>query len=258
MFESLIDSKLFFTLVSVNFLAYSIPAWIVIIVRMLARKVSRIELAVLGIFVTLYLLEVIQLVVDGGWRRNELWGFPRYFGVFAPFLWLWTAKCVSDLWNLPKLPVARILCRIALIAALAWVFIVQNIESFRMFYSEGARADVRLAASRISEVIRRDYAGPSRQAGEKYVGAEYFTTRRPVVFGHYGAAAWMVRGQAEGAIEGRVPSICPYPDDYLFIRVGSGYGAIETVDSKVYDYVKSVQGLGYEWRLFRRKTTPHN
>lgn len=239
-----------------HFLIYALPAWAVLLVRLAMGRMGRRELGLFAIFTGALLLEGLQLAVDGfSFFDGEAWGFPRYFGVFAPLLWLWAAWSLAALWNVSS-GWRRGLVRSAVVVALGWVFISQGVMSLEAFYRKGARHDALVAAERIAPTIRDDYRGPKRQAESKRILAEYFTTRRPVVFGDFAAAAWMVRGQSEGAIQGR--GLCPYPDDYLFIRVGSGYGGMNTVDSRLYDYVRSVRGgLGAEWRLFRRKTTPH-
>ena len=116
-----------------------------------------------------------------------------------------------------------------------------------------ALADVLVAAKRAAKVIKADYRGPARQEKRIYSAHEYYTTRRPVVFSNFAAVAWLLRGQSEGAEA--ASGWCPYPDDYLFIRVGSGYGRIGKVDPEQYDFVGRIGGVGTEWRLFRRKTT---
>ena len=78
----------------------------------------------------------------------------------------------------------------------------------------GVGALALVAARRITPVILADYKGPRRQSETRRTLAEYFTSRRPVVFGDFSAAAWMVRGQSEGALQGR--GLCPYDEDYIF------------------------------------------
>ena len=239
-----------------HFLCYSLPAWCVLIVRAASGRFSRKEWGLFFVFVGCIGLEILQLAVDGfKFFGKETWGVPRYFGVFAPLLWLWAAYALSEMWGRAKGWLC-IALRCVIVVAFLWLVSTQDFDGLYEIYHKGARYDAVVAAERISGTIRRDYAGPARQKEAKPQMHEYFTTRRPVVFGDFAAAAWMVRGQSEGAIQGR--GLCPYPDDYLFIRVGSGYGGMNTVDSRLYDYVRSVRGgLGAEWRLFRRKTTPH-
>lgn len=240
-----------------HFLCYSLPAWCVLLVRAVSGRFSRREWALFALFAGFLVLEFVQLAVDGfKFLGDETLGVPRYFGVFAPLLWIWAAYALSEMWGWCKTLWRRIALRCGIVAALVWVVATQDINGLYALYRKGARWDAAVAAERVSWVIRRDYAGPRRQGTVRREMHEYFTTRRPVVFGDFSAAAWKIRGQSEGAIQGE--GRCPYPDDYLFVRVGSGYGKIETIDARQYDYVTSIRGgLDTEWRLFRRKTTPH-
>lgn len=263
-FDTFMGTQLGIALAGAHYLWFSLPAWLILLVRLVSGKFTKREGLVLGSFCVFTLLEVIQLSADSSFFKHELWGMTRYFGVFAPFLWLWFAKALSELWagDYPKfVPAPKVVCwvvgRLAVCAVFAWIFVTQGYEPISNELMHGAGRDSMVAARKIAKVIRRDYAGPARQAERKTSLKEYFTSRRPVVFGNFSAAAWALRGQSEGAVEGRRKSPCPYKDDYLFIRAGSGYGDLETVDAKTYDIIAKVSGLGTEWRLFRRKTTPH-
>lgn len=242
-------------LAGAHFIVYALPAWAIVLVRLATGRAGRGEHILFAFFAGALLLEMLQLGVDGfQFSGSKTWGLPRYFGVFAPLLWIWLAFALSRAWNAFAGNKWRIAVRGAIVACLVWVLACQNIMALRRFYCSGARHDAVVAARRIAPVIRADYKGPARQPVRKTTLAEYCSTRRPVVFGDFSAAAWMVRGQSEGALQGK--GLCPYPDDYLFIRVGSGYGGQNIVDSRKYDYVCSVRGgLGTEWRLFRRKQT---
>ena len=251
-----IGSPIPLAVVGAHFLFYSLLAWCVLLARAVSGRFSVLEWMLFALFGGCLILESIQLAV-GGFRLfgEETWGFSRYFGVFAPLLWVWAAYAVAEIWSYAH-GWRRMAARGGVAAALLWIFVSQNLCSVSAFYNDGARYDAVVAAKRIERTIRCDYAGPRRQKKAKRTLREYYTTLRPVVFGDFAAAAWQVRGQSEGALQGE--GKCPYPDDYLFVRVGSGYGGIETVDTRLYDYVRSVRGgLGSEWRLFRRKTTPH-
>lgn len=246
-------------LIGAHYVPFAAIGWGVFAVRAVRRRCSAREWLLFGVFSIAIAVEGVQLFAD---RRDffngDTWGLPRYFGVFAPLLWMWTAWAASAIWNAVRNPYAKWTLRTLVALSLAWIFVSQNIMTIADVYRSGAHPDAAIAAKRIAEVIRSDYAGPARQERPRRVMGEYFTTRRPVVFSDFAAAAWEVRGQSEGAIQST--GLCPYPDDYLFIRVGSGYGNIETVDSTKYDYVTTVRGqdeLGTKWRLFRRKTTPH-
>lgn len=245
--------------VGAHYLPFALVAWIALIARIIAGRFTWREWLLFGTFMVALGLETLQLTADrSDFFNGDTWGLPRYFGVFAPLLWIWTAWALTSVWNAFKNPYAKWTLRVLAIGALGWVLIVQNIMAISDVYRIGSYPDAQIAAKRIAKVIQEDYTGPERQEKPRRVMGEYITTRRPVVFSDFAAAAWEVRGQSEGAIQST--GICPYPDDYLFIRVGSGYGNIERVDSKLYDYVTTVQGqeeLGTKWRLFRRKTTPH-
>lgn len=255
-FDFFMGTPIPLAIVGSHFLCYSLLAWCVLLVRALSGHFSAREWMLLALFSGCIVLEVVQLAVAGfRFCGSKTWGVPRWFGVFAPLLWAWAAYALSEMWG-RFAGWRRVVMRCGIVSALTWVALSQNVNGIHSFYREGARWDAVVAARRIARTISSDYAGPSRQKRARRRLHEYFTSRRPVVFGDFSAAAWMVRGQSEGAVQG--DGRCPYPDDYLFVRVGSGYGKIKTVNAEEYDYIRSVRGgLGTEWRLFRRKTTPH-
>ena len=211
------------------------------------------------------LLVVLAVCVGGEWLQLTLsqkgarfadiptWGLSRYFGVFAPLVWIFAAKLVVDVFAWRRV---RAAVGVLVVGFLGWFAWQAYLVELPAMYRGGARADVMVAAKRAAEVIRADYRGPSRQEELKYSPREYYTVRRPVVFSDFAMVAWLLRGQSEGAQA--ASGWCPYPDDYLFIRVGSGYGKVGKVDSQQYDFVGSIGGIGTEWRLFRRKTTQNN
>lgn len=250
--KTLNTSPLWIALAGAHYLPYVVAAFVVVAVGVARRQMNVRELCVLAIFAGAIALEMVQLCSEGfSFFGENTWGVPRYFGVFAPLAWIWAALGLSFLWDRWK-GAARWCVRIAVVGALAWLFASQCVATLRTLYVGGARHDAVVAAQRIAPAIRADYRGPRRQAEQKRTLAEYFTTRRPVVFGDFAAAAWMVRGQSEGALQGK--GLCPYKNDYLFVRVGTGYAGKTSVDPREYEYVKSVRGgLNAEWRLFRRK-----
>ncbi|MBO7482693.1 MAG: hypothetical protein J6U17_02245 [Kiritimatiellae bacterium] len=244
------------SLAGAHFLPFALLAWVVILGRAVTGRFSRREWALFAVFAVCYALETVQLMAAGfGFLGDDTYGLPRYFGVLAPILWIWAAWSLASVWSAASGGWRTFLCRAAVVAAIAWIAISQNYGQVEPAYSRGAIPDVHVACSKAARIISRDYAGPERQEKPRRVLQEYYSSRRPVVFSDFGAVAWMLRGQSEGAQQSS--GYCPYPDDYLFIRVGSGYGTIETVDARQYDYMGTVKGLGTEWRLFRRKTTPH-
>ncbi|MBR1921139.1 MAG: hypothetical protein IJ829_03925, partial [Kiritimatiellae bacterium] len=153
----------------------------------------------------------------------------------------------------------RIALRAATAAFLGAVAVFGNVLQVADVLANGYGREAMTAARNVAPKIRADYAGPARQDVARRVDNEYFTTRRPVVFGNFAAAAWAVRGQSEGAVENKVPSRCPYRPDYLFVCLGRRGEKDFTVDidEKQYDYVTGVPGKETVWGLFRRKTTPH-
>lgn len=239
-----------------QYIFYILPAFAAVAARIAARRFSRAETVLLGTYALCMGLEFLQLAAHGFDFFGASWGVARYFGVFSPLMWIWTAWAAARLWNLPVRPEWRLCARVAVALFVVWVVADQGIRQLHVVYTTGAAPDVARASEKIARVIRRDYAGPARQDVARRSPHEYFSTRRPVVFSDFGYAAWLLRGQSEGALHGE--GFCPYPDDYLFIRVGSGYGRIEKVDSAVYDYVCTVRGEDTLWRLFRRRTTPHS
>ena len=252
--QTVTSSPLLLVFFGAHFIGYSVIAWIVIAVRALSGRFTRLEWCLLAVFLSSLAVEYAQLVFqhDSVSAATQTYGLPRYFGVFAPFLWIWAAKALADFWSLAERPRVRIAVRTAIVALLGWFAAFVAFDEMRTIYCDGAPHDVMTAARKIAPVIRADYAGPKRQERTNSARHEYFSTRRPVVFSDMAAAAWLVRGQSEGAnMKG-----CPYPDDYLFVRVGSGYNGRDKINPAVYDYVGCVKGDGTLWRLFRRKTTP--
>ena len=255
-----LDSPVAMLFVGAHFAWYSLAAWATVLVRAVCGRFSRREWLLFAFFTVALFAEWLQLFVDGfKFSGANTYGLARYFGVYAPLLWIWAAKSLAWLWTACRsrtLPAARRIAAAGCLGiAAVWLGVVaaDSYGDLADFYRHSATHDVKVAAERIADTIRADYAGPARQEKGNRVIHDYFSTRRPVVFSFMSAAAWQVRGQAEGANMNR----CPYPDDYLFIRVGSGYGSIDRVNPAVYDYVASVEGDGSVWRLFRRKTTPH-
>lgn len=253
-FEYALGSPVAMMLLGAHYVVYSVFAWAIVLLRALTGRFSKGEWVLLAVFALAIALEWAELAIDcGRFDYGHTYGLPRYFGTYAPLLWIWAAKALADLWSVfRRRPAAAWTVRTAIIALLGWMLVDQSILPLSDAKTDSARYDVECAARAIAPIIRSDYAGPARQIRSNRVTSDYYSTRRPVVFSDMSAAAWMVRGQSEGAAQRG----CPYPDDYLFVRVGTGYRNRERVDPAVYDYVASVRGDGTVWRLFRRKTTP--
>ena len=246
-------------IVGSHYFYYVIFAFAALLVRIFMRKMRLLECALLAMWFVCMIIEFVQLMFGGGvsFFGTKTWGLPRYFGVFAPFIWIlgsWGLSCIWD-WGVRIQNRKFALGKCLVAAMLLWMLFCQLFPELRGMYKEGNIPDVQIASRAAARIIRNDYRGPRKQEQPKRRLLEYYTANRPVVFSAFSYVAWLLRGQSEGAQASS--GVCPYKDDYLFIRVGSGYGNIETVDSKQYDFVARIPGRGTEWRLFRRKTTPH-
>jgi len=241
-----------------HFFPYAVVAVAYVAVRALRRKVTRKEWLLLFVFMALVVAEIVQLCAEGGgigsFSRHEVWGLPRYFSSFSPLLWCWTAGALAFFLTMPCSRIIRRIVAFAIVAFLAFVLFNENIRYFSHEMNHGESADAMVAARRIAPVIRRDYAGPGRYAEFPYQKQEYFTSRRPVVFGNYGAAALAVRGQSEGANLG----IYPYPPDYIFLNMNSGgYRGGAKLNPDDFEPISETRGMSCRWVLFRRKGVPH-
>jgi len=242
-----------------HFIVYAVVAWATLVPRFFAAKMKSRELALLEAWLLLLLLELLQVAYHGGSvTSGSTLGLPRYFGVFAPILWLWLAWALARLWDfkLRANNFVRWAPKAAVVAIVAILFSTCFVRELQVVYSRLTPKDVVSAATGISRIIARDYAGPRRQTESRRTIEEYFTDRRPVVFSDYGYAARLLHGQSEGPLPNT--GACPYPDDYLFFRQRTGYGDVKQVDPNVYDHVTDVKtSLGQIWRLYRRKSVPH-
>jgi hypothetical protein len=248
---------------SAYFVPYALPAWGVVFYRLVARKLTRAEGLVLGLFALGAVVELFQLMFEGG-RYHPLGSLDfrslhRYLGALAPLLWIWLAWLAASAWKMRNRGL-RILLRCGVVVLFCWEgysAVYQNLRDNAVALS--AR-DALEAARQVAPVIRGDYAGPERQEKFKFCMNEYLTDRRPAVFDNLGVAAWAVNGQSEGPNRGNYP----YPEDYLFVRAGQPYLCglsqkefRDPATDKRYEYVTSVRGTSSEWRLYRRKGTPH-
>jgi len=252
MFELARTSPVFVALFGAHFPFYAALAWLVLAVRLvLWKKMSPHERALAGIWLGCLALEFAQVFYSRKVATSgETWGMLRYFGAFAPLLWFWLAKPLADLWK------THWAAKAAVVAALGWFAVQVGYGHVAQTYRQLTRQDVASAARRIARTIKSDYAGPRRQDVAIRTPNEYFTAARPVVFSDFSYAAWLVGGQSEGALP--CSGASPYQDDYLFFRTSTGYGNIKEADPKVYDLVTTIRSsIGCEWRLYRRKTTPH-
>ena len=245
-----------------HFLYFALFAWAVVAVRAIRLRMGRAELVVFAVFTSFIVVEAVQLAVDGSFFRHETWGLPRYFGVFAPLLWLWLAKGLADLWTLKAPRAASLALRTAVVLALAYVLVGENALPVSDELLHGNGREAMTAAQNIAPTILADYKGPRLQKTvARQVKNEYFQARRPVVFGNFGAAAWAVRGQSEGAVQTITPrglagkSRCPYPPDYVFLCLGrEGETDFEVdLDESRFEFVKGARGMKTVWGLFRRK-----
>jgi len=124
--------------VGAHYLYFALPAWIVLAVRLSLRRLSRLEGLCFAIFSLFVVLEIVQLSVDRSFLRRELWGLARYFGVFAPFLWLWTAKAAADIWCAPvRRRAVRLALRATVAAALLAVAVFGNVVEIARAVTHG-------------------------------------------------------------------------------------------------------------------------
>ncbi len=240
----------YFALLAFGYFAY----------RIIRRRATHREIMLMGIFLMTIAAEVVMLSLGNHrsicqFGQIDRYGLSRYFGTFAPLLWVFLAGLLSKAWfAVVHSLFARWAVRSLVVLFLGAVFFLINVGNRTESYGHSAGVDAVVAAQRVAPIIKNDYAGPRMYPDFKYQLSEYFTARRPVVFSYFGAPAWVIGGQSEGANHGNYP----YPDDYLFIRVGQGYrGMTERIDQKIYEYVATVHGNGTIWRLFRRRGTPH-
>ena len=250
LFEILTQNRWLLALAGAHFVLYAIPAWGIVAWRAVRRRLTGAEAVVLVSFAGCVVLEIIQLSLNARklFGTGSLWGYARYFGSLAPLLWIWVAAALAALWRLGHKRV-RLAARVAVVAALGYLFYGQNLCYFRDQAEMGPGEDAWVAARKIAPVIKRDYKGPPRRPRFRHTGVEYFSARRPVVFSNIGAAAWEVRGACEGPRPGKYP----YREDYLFMRVGEGYNGKTTFKKSDYDFVAQVDGIFSEWVLLRRK-----
>ena len=238
--------------VGAHFILYSIPAWGIVLGRLATLRLRGREALVLAVFVGSLALEIFQLCAERGesFTRRELWGLGRYFGAMAPLLWLWLAAGLGWLWGRFR-GAAAWLVRLAVVAGLGYLFVAQTATMLYDFHvdKEDSGVDAWAAAKAVAPIIRQDYKGPARGTFRKTPG-EYHSSRRPVVFSQWEAAAWEVRGASEGPNR-RFPG----KEDYVFARVGEGYYGKTDFSSKEYEPVARVEGTSYYWVLLRRRNT---
>lgn len=240
-----------------HYMYYAFFAWAVILFRLFTRRFSRSEYLLLAIFLLGIALQILQLTFEGGkykpFSQMDSSSDQRYFGALAICLWAWAAVGLAELCRL-KGAFGAVFKALS-IAAVATVLCVETIPYMKNMYVFGFGRDAMVAAERIAPKIRADYAGPSRHAHIKYSLKEYYTANRPVVFSNFGAAAWAVRGQAEGPNWG----IYPYAPDYLFMNMTRGGYAQggRRFNPDDFDFVAETRGTVCRWKLFRRKGVPH-
>ena len=240
-------------LVGAYFVVFAPFAWLGLGGRLFSGRFKRGEWIVLVVFVLCVALEWIQYATKGRigafapLTQGDTWGLVRYFGTFAPLLWLWLAWLLSRVWKCGQGKI-RLVVRMLIVGTLGWLGYSQCFSYFKDQMTASNAEDVWLAAKRVAPIIKADYKGPARRTKWKNWG-EYHSLNRPAVFGGWGAAAWEVRGSSESPNRGVWPGF----EDYLFVRVGEGYYGKTKFEAKKYDYVAKVNGLFAEWVLLRRK-----
>lgn len=254
----MLDNPWFSAFTMAHYMYYAFFAWAVILVRLATRRFTRAEFLLLAIFLAGIALQIFQLSFEGGkytsFSQMDNSSDQRYFGSMAVCLWAWAAVGLADLCRMRG--IAGLCFKIASVIAIGAVLICETYSYLSHMYTRGFGRDAMVAAERIAPKIKADYAGPSCYSDIKYSLKEYYTSRRPVVFSNFGAAAWAVEGQAEGPNWG----IYPNPPDYLFMnmtRGGYAQGGKRFKPSD-FEFVAETRGTVCRWRLFRRKGVPHN
>ncbi len=245
---------------SAHQMQFAAVAWIVILVRLCLRRVSRREGLLLAVFIGLIVVEFVQLaatqhagVLMSDITRDQREGFPRYFNPMAPLLWGWAAWGLADLWRLANRRV-RLAARVGIVLVLAYFLFGLVVPHFVAIQESSPGVDATVAARRIAPVIRQDYAGPSVREDFPYDEHEYLTARRPVVRSDFAAAAWFAKGEPGGANLGYYP----YPEDYILLKMARvANRGMKDMNPDDFDYVARVKGTTHTWMLFRRKGTPH-
>lgn len=233
--KACLTKPLLIALFGAHFVLFSLVAWGAWLTRVARTDASRREYGAFGLFLGALVLEAAQLAVDGySLFGTRTWGLSRYYGVFAPVLWIWLAWALAALWRLKgRSALLRYGVRGLILAGLGYLLIFQNILVLKRDYANGTRDDAYYVAQKAAKIIRRDYAGPARQTEFVRELGEYYTTRRPVVFSDMSILAWVLRGQSEGSAQGY--GRAPYTNDYLFVRAGKGYGYSNQVESVTYE-----------------------
>lgn len=248
----------YYAFFGIHYLPFVIPAAAVFVLRLALRRVSRRELALLGLVLLMLLLEAVQLMAShANLERGNvdfMVTWERYFGVLAPLLWSWAAVGVVQLldWS-GRNWLLKSASYFVIVGALFVVLVHESVSNRYDEIVKGSGRDAMVAGERIARFIARDYTGPRRFENFPYQIADYYTSRRPVVVSFWGCAAWACRGQSQGVMQGGYPM----REDYLFARVdrrfvkeGLGRGLERSPE---HEFVHEVRGTKFRWRLYRRK-----
>ena len=240
-------------LIGAYYVLFSPISWGALVGRICARKFTRGEIVAIAFFAVCVVLEWIEYSTKGrlsgalSLTGGETWGLVRYFGTFAPILWLWLAWLLAKLWSV-RARWPRYVLRLLVIGALGYVVWFENIAYFHDQMTFSNAEDVWTAAKAVAPIIKADYKGPAKRRFWPSWG-EYHGVNRPCVFGGWGAAAWEAGGSSEGANRKDYPG----KEDYLFVRAGEGYYGQTKFEHKKYKIVAKVDGVFGEWYLLRRK-----
>lgn len=235
--------------VSAYFEWFAVAAWGVALARLVLRRMSWREAALLLTFVGCVALEFVQfrgLSLDGELRRS----LARYFGPFGAFLWIWLAWALHALWTLRRRAWRRA-ARACVVAFLGFVFIEKNVLFFVDQHEHGPAFDAYVAGALVASTVLEDWqacGGLARRPCMLYSPYEYLTADLPAVFDSWGTAAWWVRGQSEGPCLGKYP----YPPDYVFVNDYEGCRGAKGVRPEDYEKMVEVEGTAHRWLLLRR------
>jgi len=229
---------------------FSIPAWCAVYMRTHFTKMTARQWALIGLFLILVLLEAVQLGYGSlvAFNRRDHWSLSRYFGVLAPLLYGWCAWLFVRLCRSSRRGWAWA-GRIVVGGYFIWILAGISIPFFKEQYTSGPARDNWLAGQAASTFITEDWDGPARRSAMRFSTQEYFTDWLPVVFDSWGAGAWHVRGQSEGACLGAYDR----KPDYLLMSGRNGYRGIEKLNPDEYDAVGEIESIADTWTLLKRR-----
>ncbi len=226
------------------FWPYAILFWGVLLYRLCTKRMTRTEGVVLGLFLFHHVLEIVQIGIAGDWVFTML---PhRYFGIAAPVLWGWTAYGLLTLWDWKKVPRWQWFPRLIVVGFLLFVVGYELVIRLCKEYDRGRGRDAYVAAVQFAPMIQADYIGPEKTPNFTYPLNEYYTSRRPVVYGPYTILSWLVRGQG---VYDTPTTRTTLSYDYVMVPTKNPPSFIP--NAKRYHLMNEVQSLRQRWQLYK-------